>query len=192
MPTAQTTVSGNDRLSYSTKETAQCIREALKRAFPGVKFSIRTSYASMTSSTHVQWTDGPTQDEVERVTDRFTSKSFDGMTDSTNYHEQEFNGQRVQFSGWVNVRRELSPTLLQKAIDRFNRERAEYGLPAARLNVVTHGGYSSVDGPDVNAEAGINPCGYRYTFRYCSDAVQSIAHSLRPNGCRVSMKAVRS
>ncbi len=190
MPTTHSLIDGSTRQCYSTKETAQLIREALKAAFPGVTFSIRTSYASMTSSTNVRWTDGPTQAEVEYITDGFTSRGFDGMTDSNTYHEQTFRGERVQFQGWVHVRRDLSVALLTKALARFQAERAAYGLPEARLEVLGHDSYPYVGGADVNAEAGIHPCGYAYPFRYCSDAVQSIASSMRPNGCRVMMKEI--
>jgi hypothetical protein len=97
--TLEQTVSGNVRRKFTTKETAQLIRVALKAAFPSVTFSVTTKYASCYSATSVSWTDGPTVAEVEQVTDRFSSKTFDGMTDSTNYHEQIVNGERVSYSG---------------------------------------------------------------------------------------------
>ena len=188
MPRQTTLTNGSERLDYSTKETAQCIREALKAAFPGGKFSVTTSYASMTSATSIRWTDGPTEPEVEYVTNRFTSKTFDGSDDSTHYHAQDFHGQRVQFSGWVQTTRYVSVALLTKALARYQALRAEYGLPAADLAVTENGRHPYIGGRDVNAAAGVNPGGYRYAFRYCSDAVQSIAYHLRPNGIRVIMK----
>jgi hypothetical protein len=186
MATPETTTNGGERLRYSTKETAQCIREALKSAFPGFRFSVTTSYASMTSSTHIKWTDGPTEPEVERITNRFTSKSFDGMTDSTNYHEQIVAGQRVQYSGWVTTRRDYSVALLDKALGRFQAERARFGLPAVNVTVKANGSYPFIEGPDANAEAGTGG-----RARYVSDAVYGIAHTMRPNGCRVTMKDER-
>lgn len=191
MPTTEQTIHGKTRIHYTTKETAQCIREALKVAFPGVKFSVTTSYASMTSSTNVSWTDGPTEPEVERITDRFSSKSFDGMTDSTNYHSQVVNGQTVSYSGWIHTTRYYSVALLTLALARFQTQRAEYGLPPADLTIVENGRHPYADGPDRNKEAGVSQIGYRYDFRSCADAVHSIAHHLRPNGCIVRLKAVR-
>lgn len=115
-------VNGSQKLQYSTKETAQFIRRALKATFPNVKFSVTTSYGSCYSATDVRWTDGPTQAEVELITERFTSRGFDGMTDSTTYHDQVFNGQRVKFSGHVNVTRRESETLMALAAKQLGHE----------------------------------------------------------------------
>lgn len=111
MGTMTTLIDGSTRRDFNTKETAQLIREALKAAFPGFKFSVTTKYASCYAATSIRWTDGPTEDEVELVTDKFTSQGFDGMTDCTTYHDQIFNGERVSFSGWVNVTRHISDEL---------------------------------------------------------------------------------
>ncbi len=185
MPEIQETVSGGTRTRYSTKETAQLIRLALKQTFPGVKFSVTTAYASMTSATSIKWTDGPTEPEVELVTNRFTSRGFDGMTDSSTYHEQIVDGQRVSYSGWVTTRRDLSASLLQRALDRYNVVRQQYGFGPAALEVTT-GAYPDLIGDDMSRE---NPCGGRATW--CSQAVQDIAHHLRPNGCLVTVKGRR-
>lgn len=174
--------------SYTTKETAEAIRAALKAAFPAVKFSVRTSYASMTSSTSVRWTDGPTTAEVEHVTDRFTSRGFDGMTDSTTYHTQDVDGVRISYSGWVHVTRLISAALMKKAVERFNFIRADYGLPLVSVDVVDDGFGAHVAGRDINVDAGVSSLGYKYHFRFVSDAVESIAHQMRSNGCIVRMK----
>lgn len=68
--------------SYSTAETAKEIRKALKAAFAGVKFSVRSSVYSMGSSIHITWTD-PSLDRaaVEEISKKFEGATFDGMTD---------------------------------------------------------------------------------------------------------------
>ena len=43
----------------SCAETAKLVRAALKKAFPGVKFSVKSSVYSMGASIRVGWTDGP-------------------------------------------------------------------------------------------------------------------------------------
>lgn len=49
------------------KEAAKQIRAALKAAFPGVKFSVRSHTYSGGSSVSVHWTDGPHRAEVDKV-----------------------------------------------------------------------------------------------------------------------------
>lgn len=75
-------------------ETAKLVRSALKREFPGVKFSVRSSTYSMGASISVRWTDGPTSDAVNRVAGAYAGADFDGMVDLKTYaqHWLEPNG----------------------------------------------------------------------------------------------------
>lgn len=54
------------------------VRQALKKNFPGVRFSVRNQNYS---SINVGWTDGPTLKQVQAVIGGFETKSFDGMID---------------------------------------------------------------------------------------------------------------
>jgi hypothetical protein len=65
----------------SCAETAKLIRTALKKAFPGVKFTVRSSVYSMGASIRVGWTDGPSTKAVESVTNAYAGGGFDGMID---------------------------------------------------------------------------------------------------------------
>ena len=53
------------------------IRKELRKAFPGVKFSVTSTYNSI----HVKWTDGPTVKQVQAVTGRYEEGRYDGMQD---------------------------------------------------------------------------------------------------------------
>jgi hypothetical protein len=70
-------------------ETAKLVRRALKEAFPGHRFSVRSDTYSMGASIHVKWTDGPTQKEVDRVVKHFAGGDFDGMIDLA-YHVEHY------------------------------------------------------------------------------------------------------
>lgn len=69
-------------------ETAKLLRAELKREFPGVKFSVRTDTYSGGASIDVHWLDGPTEQQVSAVANRFTGSDFDGTIDmaSSRYH----------------------------------------------------------------------------------------------------------
>ena len=64
---------------------AKNIRVELKRAFPSVKFSVKSRRFSMGDAIDVRWTDGPNSDQVDAIIDRYSAGSFDGMTDCYEY-----------------------------------------------------------------------------------------------------------
>lgn len=61
------------------------IRKLLKREFPNVTFRVTSDSYSMGCSVDVRWTDGPTSEQVRKISDQFQECDFDGMTDSTSY-----------------------------------------------------------------------------------------------------------
>lgn len=65
----------------SCAETAKLVRAALKKAFPGVKFSVRSDTYAGGASIRVGWTDGPSSKAVEAVTNAYAGGGFDGMID---------------------------------------------------------------------------------------------------------------
>jgi hypothetical protein len=71
---------------------AENIRIELRRRFPGVKFSVRSSR----SSVDVSWVDGPTVDAVREVTRRHKEGHFDGMQD---LYETDLNATFAQVFG---------------------------------------------------------------------------------------------
>jgi Large polyvalent protein associated domain 29 len=126
-----------DRTYIDTKDAAVMVRKALKKAFPLVKFSVRISRYSGGSSISCGWVDGPTEKQVEAVTSPYGGRGFDGMTDSSTYHDSVLmpdgtvthlsadllpeGAQRVHFSNWApSLHREY--TLNFQAIARFTVE----------------------------------------------------------------------
>lgn len=77
-----------DGKNYLTcAETAKLVRAALKKAFPGTKFSVRSHTYSGGASIDVRYTDGPKGRDVEKVAKRYAGASFDGMIDLKYHHE---------------------------------------------------------------------------------------------------------
>jgi hypothetical protein len=79
----------------STTETAALVRKALKEAFPGVKFSVRSSSYAGGASISVGWTDGPNKALVVAITERFEASYFDGMIDYKGACYHMLDGVRV-------------------------------------------------------------------------------------------------
>lgn len=89
------------------------IRKELKRAFGGVKFSVRKErYGSVL----ISWTDGPTVAQVEAITGRYVEGHFDGSDDCYKYDRspwtEVFGGAR-----YISTRRDESNELIERAID---------------------------------------------------------------------------
>jgi hypothetical protein len=70
----------------SCADTAKLLRQALKAAFPGVKFSVRSSTYSGGASITVAWNDGPTSADVDATAKRYAGATFDGMRDLKEHH----------------------------------------------------------------------------------------------------------
>ncbi|MCK5601336.1 hypothetical protein KAR91_05700 [Candidatus Pacearchaeota archaeon] len=94
------------------KQCAVNIRIELKKAFKGIKFSVRSDY----SSVNISWTDGPTSEQVEAIANRYEEGSFNGMEDIYEYNASAFND---VFGGvkYVFTRRDNSDTAIKQAIN---------------------------------------------------------------------------
>jgi hypothetical protein len=66
-------------------KAAQAIRSELKKAFPEIKFRIRSSNYAGGDSVRIVWSNGPTSDSVEEITAKYQYGHFDGMVDMYEY-----------------------------------------------------------------------------------------------------------
>lgn len=109
---------GDDR--YSGKLAASNIRTELRRAFPGVKFSVRKSSHG---TVNVGWIDGPTEAEVKDIAGRYKRGHFNGMED---IYEDERPAWCEVFGGaeYVFCDRDESDALIAQAIDQVCTEYA--------------------------------------------------------------------
>lgn len=108
--------------TYQTcAETAQDLRSALQRYFPGTKFSVRSKTYSGGASINIRWTDGPQAWEVGAMTDKFQGSDFDGMVDLKTSRR---NGRGADY---VFTHRDTSPDVLSMCAEKF---RALFGWDA--------------------------------------------------------------
>ena len=165
----------------SSADTAKLVRSALKRAFPGVKFSVR---ASRGVSLNVSWTDGPTPGVVEAVTDQYRGGGFDASIDlrycfyswlrpdgsasvassegtagSKGYVEPtrewmpEPGCKLVRFGcDFIFARRNMTEAFAERVIAAARRK---YGIEG-RIHVSTYDGFASVHASDWNDERRLN------------------------------------
>lgn len=144
-------------------ESAKMIRSLLKKNFPAVKFSVKSSRYAGGASIDIKYEDGPAVEAVRAVTDPFAGAHFDGMIDMQSYVSSYIlpdgtvahgkaaelcalhggKPEEVHFgSDYVHVSRDYSSPFLEKAIEVFNEthgpskivfEQTKYG-PKIRSN----------------------------------------------------------
>ena len=120
-----------DGLIAATKN----MRIELALAFPGVKFSIKSSRFSGGDSIDVKWTDGPTSDQVKHVIQRYEAGTFNCMDDLYTYR-RDYWTKAFGDAKYVMTNRRMSETAVAAAIRLV---RAKFGDEAI--------------GPDVTVEA---------------------------------------
>lgn len=122
-------VTATPKPTYSdAPATAKLARKVLKVAFPGVKFSVRSSRYAGGSSVDVTWIDGPLTSEVDAVVGNFHGSDFDGMQDLRTYRKaQHVDGLGlVEFGNdYIFTRRETSPELVAMVSAHVERKYAK-------------------------------------------------------------------
>lgn len=73
--------------NISCAETAKLVRAAVKRAFPGIKFSVQSETYSMGAAVNVSWNDGPSKADVRAVTQPYAGGTFNSAQDLMGYHD---------------------------------------------------------------------------------------------------------
>lgn len=152
---------------------AAAIKEELKAAYPHIKFSVKSESFSMGDSVHVNWTDGPTSEEVNDIIKKYQYGHFDGMTDmyeSTNRRNDIPQSKYV--SGSRSISDEVEAILLPDAERLFISDR--YGHVRTATDFLRQVFYhctipkgATVTGIVRNAETcGINRPEIFYTLAY--------------------------
>ena len=126
--------------------TAKLIRAALKRAFPRVKFSVRSSTYAGGASICVAWTDGPTVPTVRTITSPYAGADFDGMIDmkfsvttwllpdgsATHAHSPGTGDQHGSISGYDHAKPHPNAELIHTGADYVFCNRS-YSVPYERV-----------------------------------------------------------
>lgn len=88
---------GNTKQMSTHAHASKLIRADLKKAFPKVKFSVRSRTYSGGDSIDVRWIDGPSAKDVDAIIGVYQEGHFDGMTDSYNYTNRRTDIPQVSY-----------------------------------------------------------------------------------------------
>lgn len=119
----------NQEVESGGVAAAKNVRKELKRRFKGIKFSVRSSYSSIS----VRWTDGPTYEEVYAVIGKYKIGHYNGMSDIYEYNESAFAS---LFGGceYVSANREFSDRAVSEVIDGIY---AKFATPEEMAQKIT-------------------------------------------------------
>ena len=105
-------------------QTAKAIREELKKAFPNVSFSVRSSSFSMGDDVRIEWTNGPTTEQVENITKKYEYGTFDGMTDLYEIDNKRNDIPQVKYIITSRtITEDIKEKTAQEIADRFGFDR---------------------------------------------------------------------
>lgn len=97
----------------SQARAAACIRKELKAAFPETKFSVTSSSFSMGDSVDINWENGPTTEQVDKISKKYQYGHFDGMYDIYEYSNSRKD---IPQSKYVMTQRRTSDDLRLKVV----------------------------------------------------------------------------
>ena len=89
---------------------AKNLRSQLKKAFPGVKFSVTTDRFSGGDSLRVAWTDGPAVDRVSEIASQYKAGHFNGYEDLYEYSRSAWT-EAFGDAKYVSTSRDYSPQI---------------------------------------------------------------------------------
>jgi hypothetical protein len=94
---------------------ASNIRKELKKAFPKIKFSVRSEKFSGGDSVTVEYTDAVPRETVEKIINKYEEGTFDGMTDCYNYDHDNVWVRVYGGTKYLRVERRISDEINKAA-----------------------------------------------------------------------------
>lgn len=134
-----------NRKPTASAACAAAIREELKNAYPGVKFSVTSSNFAGGNSVDISWLDGPTSDQVQAITSKYRYGHFDGMEDIYEYSNSRDDIPQAKF---VSENRSMSEEVTASITEQLKTQwGAEYieGLHDSELGTLIYRKFQDMD-----------------------------------------------
>ncbi len=90
------------------------VKAELKKAFPHIKFSVKSDYDSV----RVSWTNGVTVAMVEEITNKYEMGSFDGMRDCYEFTNYRNDIDQVKY---VFLSRDISEDIYEAKFTEYKK-----------------------------------------------------------------------
>ena len=133
---------------------ALAIREELKKQFPSYKFSVTSDNFAGGNSVHISWTDGPTEEQVTKFTNKYQYGHFNGMEDM---YENSNSRDDIPQAKFVTENRTISAELKAILTPDLTEFLKSHNTDNYRddLNNVMHRIFSRTEIKDINNVKGI-------------------------------------
>lgn len=105
---------------------AKAIRAELAAAFPFSTFAVKSRSFSGGNAVDIDWTDGPTVAQVEKITGKYQEGSFDGMQDLYTYDRDR--PADLPGAKYVQTQRGRSDATYRAVVDYLNSHYAGFAL----------------------------------------------------------------
>jgi hypothetical protein len=106
------------------------IRIELKRAFPKIKFQVRSERFAGGDAIRVSWLDGVTVEDVEAITSKYKAGHFDGSTDYYDYNSTAWT-EAFGDTKYISTSRDYSPEFINQIIKEIGDKFHDGELPTA-------------------------------------------------------------
>lgn len=158
---------------------AAAIKEELKKLFVGVKFSVKSDNFSGGNSVHIEWTNGPLDDDVRVIVRKYQYGSFNSMEDLYEYTNSR---EDIPQAKYIQTRRELSPEVeaLKPAFIELYGQESHYGEAEQCFYRVCRKNSIPAGATPVAIVEIPNACGsiedlYKFSFTHEAETVADVA-----------------
>lgn len=130
---------------------AKNLKAELKQAFPLVDFSVKSETFAGGSAVNVEWTDGCTREQVEKISAKYQQGRYDSLEEIYNYNRSAYTEALQEHLGgakYVSTQRNYSEAVKAQVREAIEKS-AGAELPAHELDTLV---YRALQGAEIYGE----------------------------------------
>ena len=151
----------------SLRKGSKNLKRELRDAFPKIKFSVRASSYSGGDSIDINWIDGPTSEEIEKIANKYQHGSFNGMEDIYEYSKSNVWPDVFGGAKYVMWNRSYSNDAYLQAVAEVEKE---YDIEL-KVSYMSHNGLEACNSAYISNENDVNIYEQDSFLQYGSRAV---------------------
>lgn len=151
----------------SLRKGSKNLKRELRDAFPKIKFSVRASSYSGGDSIDINWIDGPTSEEIEKIANKYQHGSFNGMEDIYEYSKSNVWPDVFGGAKYVMWNRSYSNDAYLQAVAEVEKE---YDIEL-KVSYMSHNGIEACNSAYISNENDVNIYEQDSFLQYGSRAV---------------------